>query len=182
MGFPAGDEVRVGVGSFDPRVHVKEPTVALAERPRAAEPSATRATGSRTGCAAPTEDGVFFVGDSAGHCLPTTAEGIRTALYFGLACGRELRAGRRGPPDARAGARALRARSPRTTAAAFDWLLRVQTLVGGVNACRDGPALKLHDGRRFVRWLHGYLDIAPPSFAAAPHLRLEPWRPAAPPR
>ena len=39
-----------------------------------------------------TEDGVFFVGDSAGHCLPLTAEGIRTALYFGVACGRELRA------------------------------------------------------------------------------------------
>src|SRR5438270_316141 len=38
-----------------------------------------------------TEDGVFFVGDSAGHCLPLTAEGIRTALYFGLGCGRELR-------------------------------------------------------------------------------------------
>jgi len=37
------------------------------------------------------EDGVFFAGDSAGHCLPLTAEGIRTALYFGLACGRELR-------------------------------------------------------------------------------------------
>ena len=33
-----------------------------------------------------------MVGDSAGHCLPLTAEGIRTALYFGLACGRELRA------------------------------------------------------------------------------------------
>ena len=29
------------------------------------------------------EDGVFFAGDSAGHCLPVTAEGIRTAFYFG---------------------------------------------------------------------------------------------------
>ena len=38
-----------------------------------------------------TEGGVFFVGDSAGHCLPLTAEGIRTALYFGIALGRELR-------------------------------------------------------------------------------------------
>ena len=38
-----------------------------------------------------TEDGTFFVGDSAGHCLPLTAEGIRTAFYFGVACGRELR-------------------------------------------------------------------------------------------
>ncbi len=37
------------------------------------------------------DDGVFFAGDSAGHCIPLTAEGIRTALYFGLACGRELR-------------------------------------------------------------------------------------------
>ena len=33
-----------------------------------------------------------FVGDSAGHCIPATAEGIRTAFYFGLSCGRELRA------------------------------------------------------------------------------------------
>ena len=37
------------------------------------------------------ESDVFFTGDSAGHCLPTTAEGIRTALYFGIALGRELR-------------------------------------------------------------------------------------------
>jgi 2-polyprenyl-6-methoxyphenol hydroxylase-like FAD-dependent oxidoreductase len=34
---------------------------------------------------------VFFVGDSAGHCLPLTAEGIRPAFYFALALGRELR-------------------------------------------------------------------------------------------
>ena len=32
--FPARDEVRVGVGSFDPRFHVKEPTVRLARGPR----------------------------------------------------------------------------------------------------------------------------------------------------
>ena len=37
------------------------------------------------------EDGVFFVGDSAGHCFPLSGEGIRTAFYFGIACGRELR-------------------------------------------------------------------------------------------
>ena len=38
------------------------------------------------------EDGVFFVGDSAGHCIPLSGEGIRTAFHFGIACGRELRA------------------------------------------------------------------------------------------
>jgi menaquinone-9 beta-reductase len=33
--FPAGEEVRIGVGSFDPRFHVREPTVRLAEDLRA---------------------------------------------------------------------------------------------------------------------------------------------------
>ena len=32
--FPARDELRIGVGSFDPRVHVKEPTLQLVERCR----------------------------------------------------------------------------------------------------------------------------------------------------
>src|SRR5215210_8832746 len=89
--FPAGDETRIGVGSFDPRFHVKDTTVMLAEDlgrevvryqgnwiPHKLRPA--------------TADGVFFVGDSAGHCLPLTAEGIRTAFYFAIACGRELRA------------------------------------------------------------------------------------------
>ena len=35
---------------------------------------------------------MFFVGDSAGHCLPLSGEGIRTAFYFGIEAGRELRA------------------------------------------------------------------------------------------
>ena len=89
--FPARDEVRIGVGSFDPRFHVKEPTVRLAED---LDSEAIRYQGNwiphklRPAAA----DGVFFVGDSAGHCLPLTAEGIRTAFYFGIACGRELRA------------------------------------------------------------------------------------------
>ena len=62
-----------------------------------------------------TEGGIFFVGDSAGHCLPLTAEGIRTALYFGIACGRELRGVIDGRQRASRGARRATARSaPRT--------------------------------------------------------------------
>src|SRR5947209_7065074 len=89
--FPARDELRVGVGSFWPRHHVKQPTVRLAGDLRL---PAERYQGNWIPhqLRAAVEDGVFFVGDSAGHCLPLTAEGIRTALYFGLACGRELRA------------------------------------------------------------------------------------------
>src|SRR3954451_14754549 len=88
--FPARDEVRVGVGSFDPRYHVKDPTLELA-RDLEVAPEGFQGNWIPHQLRPATEDGVFFVGDSAGHCLPTTAEGIRTALYFGLACGRELR-------------------------------------------------------------------------------------------
>ena len=94
--FPARDEVRIGVGSFDPRFHVKEPTVRLAED---LDSDAVRYQGNWIPhkLRPATADGIFFVGDSAGHCLPLTAEGIRTAFYFGIACGRELRASGRGP-------------------------------------------------------------------------------------
>jgi flavin-dependent dehydrogenase len=37
------------------------------------------------------EDGVFFAGDSAGHCIPLSGEGIRTAFHFGIAAGTEIR-------------------------------------------------------------------------------------------
>ncbi len=105
--FPARDELRIGVGSFDPRLHVKDPTLLLADDVSA---DAVRFQGNwiphRLRPA--TEDGVFFVGDSAGHCLPMTAEGIRTALYFGVACGRELRAALDGRQTARGSAAAVR--------------------------------------------------------------------------
>ena len=56
-----------------------------------------------------TEDGVFFVGDSAeGHYYPLSGEGIRTAFYFGIACGRELRERARRRADPRVRARRLR--------------------------------------------------------------------------
>ena len=88
--FPADGELRIGIGSFDPRFHVREPTVQLAHD---LDAETVRYQGNWIPHALrpATEDGVFFVGDSAGHCLPLTAEGIRTALYFGIACGRELR-------------------------------------------------------------------------------------------
>lgn len=87
--FPAGDEVRVGVGSFRPRDGVREPTEALADQLDLAAdgwqgnwiPHRRRE---------PVDDGIAFAGDSAGHCMATSAEGIRTAFFFGLAAGRAL--------------------------------------------------------------------------------------------
>ena len=163
--FPAGDELRVGVGSFEPRDHVKEPTVRLAGD---LSVPAVRYQGNWIPhqMRRPIEDGVFFAGDSAGHCLPTTAEGIRTALYFGLACGRELRGVVEGRQD-RAQALARYAAFCDRHLRPFRWLLRVQSLVSRVNPTPAmTPALRLMDHQRFIDWSFGhYLRIAPPGFA-----------------
>ena len=163
--FPAAGELRIGVGSFDPRFHVKDNTVKLAEDlgsdavrfqgnwiPHQLRPAA--------------EDGVFFCGDSAGHCLPLTAEGIRTALYFGIACGRELRS-------------VLAGNSTRETALArygafsdahewkFRWMLRAQRAVPRVWPPLLHGVVGTMRTRALVDWAFAhYLKIAPPEFAA----------------
>ena len=111
------------------------------------------------------EDGVFFVGDSAGHCFPLSGEGIRTAFYFGIACGRELRrvlAGAATREDALAAYAAFSA----AHAPAFRLALRLQRLIPALPpraltallsvAGREKPC------RRAFSW---YLDQAHPSFA-----------------
>jgi flavin-dependent dehydrogenase len=171
--FPARDEVRVGVGSFDPRFHVKDPTVDLA---RQLQRDAVRYQGNwiphRLRPA--TEDGVFFAGDSAGHCLPLTAEGIRTALYFGIALGRELR-------DVLAG-RVTRERALSRYAAfsdehewKFRWMLRAQRAVPRVPPRALALASRAMATRAFTHWAFDhYLEVAPPSFVTAPPRMPEP--------
>jgi flavin-dependent dehydrogenase len=162
--FPASDEVRVGVGSFDPRFHVKEPTLRLADD---LERDAVRFQGNwiphRLRPAA--EDGIFFAGDSAGHCLPLTAEGIRTALYFGIACGRELRSVIEGRKDREQALRDYAAFSA-SHRWKFESMLRVQRAVPRVPPRLLALALRGMSSDAFVRWSFGhYLNIAPPEFA-----------------
>ncbi len=159
--FPAHDELRIGVGSFDPRFHVRETTELLAEdlgRDRVRYQGNWIPHKLRPA----TEAGVFFVGDSAGHCLPLTAEGIRTALYFGVALGRELR-------DVVAG-RQERERAAERYAAFHDshewkfrWMLRAQRLVPRIPPRLLGPLIRAMGAKRFVDWsFDHYLRIAPP--------------------
>jgi flavin-dependent dehydrogenase len=164
--FPAGDEMRIGVGSFDPRFHVREPTERLADDLDADRvryqgnwiPHALRPA---------TEDGVFFTGDSAGHCLPLTAEGIRTALYFGLACGRELRQVIAGE-QTREQALARYHQFSAGHATPFRWLLHTQRLVPRIAPRALAPALGAIGSKRFIDWsFNHYLNIAHPAFAAA---------------
>ncbi|MGI9557793.1 MAG: NAD(P)/FAD-dependent oxidoreductase [Solirubrobacterales bacterium] len=159
--FPAGEELRVGVGSFDPYHHVKDPTVELAER---LEVPAVRYQGNwiphrlRQGAA----NSIFFCGDSAGHCLPLTAEGIRTAFYFADACGAQLRSVIQGDADRTT---ALRRYADFNSAHRwkFEWMLRTQRLVPKVPPRLLAAALKGMSTDAFVRWsFRHYLQIAPP--------------------
>jgi flavin-dependent dehydrogenase len=166
--FPAGDELRIGAGSFDPRHHVREPTVALAAR-IGARPDGYQGNWIPHAMRDPVEDGVFFAGDSAGHCLPATAEGIRPAFYFGLALGRELRLVAEGR-QTRAQALERYAAFCEAKRYAYRWLLRTQRAVGRANRSRLMTglcALLEHPGA--CRWgFEHYLRICPPSFAGPP--------------
>ena len=75
----------------EPRHHVKEPTKEIAKRLQV-EPVRYQGNWFPHALRPAAEDGVFFAGDSAGHCIPLSGEGIRTAFHFGIAAGREIRA------------------------------------------------------------------------------------------
>jgi flavin-dependent dehydrogenase len=164
--FPARDELRIGVGSFDPRFHVRETTELLAgdlgrDRVRYQGnwiPHELRRS---------TEGGVFFAGDSAGHCLPLTAEGIRTAFYFGIALGRELREvfkERQSRVDAEWNYASFHDSHKRK----FGWMLRAQKLVPRVPPRILGPLVKLMGTKGFVKWsFNHYLAIAPPEYVGS---------------
>src|SRR4051794_26782216 len=162
--FPAHDEVRIGVGSFDPRDRVKDPTVRLAAD-LGAEPLGYQGNWIPHALRPAAEDGVFFVGDSAGHCLPLSAEGIRTALYFGIAAGRELAA-------ALAGARGREQALERYAAFSaghawkFAWLKRWQDNVWRLRPRARDAMVRALRSRGLSEWAFGhYLRVAPPEFA-----------------
>jgi hypothetical protein len=153
--FPARDELRIGVGSFDPHDPVKQPTLRLVADVDARP------------------DG--YPGDSAGHCLPLTAEGIRTAFYFGIALGRELRAvldGRRDPAQA-LGRYGAFSRSHR---AKFHAMYLAQQSIRHLHGRPLDTLTRAFARPRVALWgFRHYLEIAPPSFAipAPPAARVQ---------
>src|SRR4051795_5183289 len=159
--FPAHDELRIGVGSFDPKFHVKDNTVRLA---RDLDQDAVRYQGNwiphRLRDAA--EDGVFFAGDSAGHCLPLTAEGIRTAMYFGIAVGRELRAVLEGRHDKRAALARYHAFSA-SHRWKFEAIYAAQQSIRHLHGRPLDALTRLFTRRRVSHWGVGYFpEDAPP--------------------
>jgi flavin-dependent dehydrogenase len=113
-----------------------------------------------------TEGEIFFVGDSAGHCLPLTAEGIRTAFYFGIKLGDELRAVVEGDQDRAAALRNYGEFTDRHEWK-FRWMLRAQKLLPRLPARAQRVVIRAAGRKRFIDWSFGhYLRIAPPEFAA----------------
>jgi flavin-dependent dehydrogenase len=164
--FPARDELRIGVGSFDPRFHVKDTTVELAED-LGRDPVRYQGNWIPHRLRPAAEAGIFFCGDSAGHCLPLTAEGIRTAFYFGIALGRELRAVVEGRRSREAALRRYGAFSEGHRWK-FEAMLRMQHLVPRVPPALLRTVIRGVGLRPVTYWAFGhYLDIAHPSFAAA---------------
>jgi flavin-dependent dehydrogenase len=161
---PAGGEARIGVGSYEPRHHVRAPTDALAAR---LDAPSVRYQGNwfphrlRTA----TDGDVLYVGDSAGHCFPLSGEGIRTAFYFGIAVGRELRAVLNdGKPRERA--LADYAAFHDAHAPAFRRALFLQRLVPALPPRVLALALRALSSQPLVDRAFGwYLDQAHPRFA-----------------
>jgi flavin-dependent dehydrogenase len=164
---PAGAEARIGVGSYDPRRHVKEPTVALARR---LGEDAVRYQGNwfphRLRSAV--ENGVFFAGDSAGHCFPLSGEGIRTAFYFGIAAGREIAEAVTGEQH-RDRALERYAEFHERHRPAFRRALALQRLIPALPPRMLTLGLRAFASQPLIdRAFSWYLDQAHPRFAAAP--------------
>jgi flavin-dependent dehydrogenase len=114
------------------------------------------------------EYGVFCVGDSAGHCFPLSGEGIRTAFYFGVACGRELAGVLAGRQD-RDAALAQYAAFHDRHAGGFRRALALQRLIPALPPRVLTLLLRALSRQALVDRAFGwYLDQAHPSFAGGP--------------
>ena len=89
--FPAGPTARFGIGSYEGRTNLRAELSGWISSDFGLLPDGVHG-GYFPYTPRPAIAGqVFRVGDAAGQCLPLTGEGIRPALYFGLAAGQLVR-------------------------------------------------------------------------------------------
>jgi flavin-dependent dehydrogenase len=162
---PAQGEQRIGVGSYEPTHHVKEPTKEIAQR---LNRDAVRYQGNwfPHKLRPATEDEVFFAGDSAGHCIPLSGEGIRTAWYFGIAAAREI-AKTLDEQQSKEQALGNYARFSARHAPAYALALQLQRAIPNLPPRALKEFLKLMGRERVCRTTFSwYLTLAHPKFAA----------------
>ena len=164
---PAGDEVRVGAGAYSPRVAVKQPTAEVARR-LGVPPVRHQGNLIPHRLRPAVENDVFFVGDSAGHCLAFSAEGLRGAFYFGIACGRELRrvlAGEATVPEALAAYATFSASHRR----GFGTTYALQRVIPELPPRALTAVIRCLSGQRLVDAIFNwYLGLLPLAFALDP--------------
>lgn len=86
--FPAGDHLRAGLATYTGDSDLSKDLKEFCDRLEIGEPGHVHGGFFTSRWVDPIRDGVFLAGDSAGHCLPVSGEGIRPALVFGQLAGR----------------------------------------------------------------------------------------------
>lgn len=86
--FPAGDHIRAGLAAYDGHSALGRELQPFLDRVGLGEAGAQHGGFFTSRLSTPVRDGMFVVGDAAGHCLPVSGEGIRPALVFGQVAGR----------------------------------------------------------------------------------------------
>jgi flavin-dependent dehydrogenase len=84
--FPCGGATRFGVLSYRGRTKLRPALERFMAR-FGATPGGIHGGYLATGWTSGSTDGVLVAGDAAGHCLPLSGEGIRTAVLAGARCG-----------------------------------------------------------------------------------------------
>lgn len=170
--FPCGEATRFGVLSYRGRTTLRPALERFMAR-YGAVPGDLHGGFLATGWARPGNGNVFAVGDAAGHCLPLSGEGIRTAVLAGARCGELVQRvldGALGLEEAQAAYRAFVAADRRR----YRGLLAANLVLLGLPKRRVGQAAALLARPAVLRWFfRHYLGILnspePPA-----HARVEP--------
>ena len=129
--FPAGDHVRAGLATYSGESGLSGELEDFLGRTGLGAPDQRHGGYFTSRLGEPIRDGVFVVGDAAGHCLPVSGEGIRPALVFGQVAGRLADAVRRGELTLEQGLSRYRAYI-RSRARGYTVLDRLQTALDHV--------------------------------------------------
>ena len=152
--FPCGTGTRFGVLSYRGRSKLMPALNAFMAR-FGTRPDGVHGGFLATGWARKSSGQVFVVGDAAGHCLPISGEGIRTAVQAGAHCGalvQQLLDGTLSPDDAHRAYRAFVAADRRR----YRGLLAGNLLVLGLPQRWLGMAAVGMARPAVLRWFFGH--------------------------
>ena len=161
--FPAGDHVRAGLAAYDGRSSLSGDLERFLERHDLGVPRVTHGGYFTSRFGEPVRDGMFVVGDAAGHCLPVSGEGIRPALVFGQLAGRlaeRVRTGELPLDDALSRYRAY----VMSRRKGYDALDRLQSVLDRMPDVAFALLARAVGGRRLRPWaVRHYWDVADPA-------------------